>query len=47
MATLGFGTIVPSVVVGTAWLGGADGLSGVPPLTILPGSRCPAPRPAG
>jgi len=37
MATLGFGTIVQSVVVGTEWLGGADGLSGVPPLPILPG----------
>ncbi len=30
MATLGFGTIVSSVVVGTERLGAADGLSGVP-----------------
>jgi branched-chain amino acid transport system permease protein len=30
MATLGFGTIVSSVVVGTSALGAADGLTGVP-----------------
>jgi len=37
MATLGFGTIVSSVVVGTAALGAADGVSGVPPLPLLGG----------
>lgn len=37
MATLGFGTIVSAVAVGTERLGGADGLSGVPPFTLLPG----------
>jgi branched-chain amino acid transport system permease protein len=36
MATLGFGTIVYSVVLGTARLGAADGLSSVPPFP-LPG----------
>jgi len=37
MATLGFGTIVYSVVLGTARFGAADGLSGVPPFPVLPG----------
>ena len=37
MATLGFGTIVSAVVVGTEGLGAADGLSGVPPFELLPG----------
>ncbi len=37
MATLGFGTIVSAVVVGTERLGAADGLSGVPPFELLPG----------
>ncbi len=37
MATLGFGTIVSSVVVGTAALGAADGVSGVPPFPLLGG----------
>lgn len=37
MATLGFGTIVAAVVVGTGWLGAADGLSGVPPFELAPG----------
>jgi branched-chain amino acid transport system permease protein len=32
MATLGFGIIVQSIVVGTERLGGADGIAGVPPL---------------
>jgi len=36
MATLGFGTIVYSVVLGTARFGAADGLSSVPPFP-LPG----------
>jgi branched-chain amino acid transport system permease protein len=36
MATLGFGTIVYSVVLGTARFGAADGLTSVPPLP-LPG----------
>jgi branched-chain amino acid transport system permease protein len=37
MATLGFGTIVYSVVLGTARFGAADGLSSVPPLPLLGG----------
>jgi branched-chain amino acid transport system permease protein len=37
MATLGFGTIVSSVVVGTERLGAADGLSGVPPFELWAG----------
>lgn len=37
MATLGFGTIVSAVVVGSERLGAADGLSGVPPFDVLPG----------
>ncbi len=39
MATLGFGIIVHSVVLGTQSLGAADGISGVPPFQILPGFR--------
>jgi branched-chain amino acid transport system permease protein len=34
MATLGFGTIVSSVVIGTSLLGAADGLTGVPPFDL-------------
>lgn len=37
MATLGFGTIVYSLVLGTQRLGAADGITGVPPFPILPG----------
>lgn len=37
MATLGVGTIVYSVVLGTQRFGAADGLSGVPPFRLLPG----------
>ncbi len=37
MATLGFGTIVYSVVLGTQRLGAADGLGSVPPFAVLPG----------
>jgi branched-chain amino acid transport system permease protein len=37
MATLGIGTIVYSVAIGTARLGAADGISGVPPFPLLPG----------
>jgi len=37
MATLGFGTIVQSLLLGTEWLGAADGISGVPPFPLLPG----------
>jgi branched-chain amino acid transport system permease protein len=37
MATLGFGTIVYSVVLGTSALGSADGVSGVPPFPIASG----------
>jgi branched-chain amino acid transport system permease protein len=39
MATLAFGTIVSSVVVGTQRLGAADGITGVPPFELLPGLR--------
>lgn len=37
MATLGFGTIIYSVVLGTQQFGAADGISGVPPFPLLPG----------
>jgi len=37
MATLGFGTIVYRIVIGSTVLGGADGLSEVPPFSLLPG----------
>ena len=37
MATLGFGTIVYSVVLGTARFGAADGLSSVPPFPLVAG----------
>ncbi len=37
MATLGVGTIIFSVALGTSWLGAADGISGVPPFPLLPG----------
>ncbi len=37
MATLGFGIIIYRIVLGTSGLGAADGLSGVPGFTILPG----------
>ena len=37
MATLGFGTIVYGVVLGTTSLGAADGLGGVPPFPLLGG----------
>lgn len=37
MATLGFGTIIYSLVLGTQGLGAADGISGVPPFPLLPG----------
>ncbi len=37
MATLGFGTIVYSIVLGTQQLGAADGITGVPPFPLLPG----------
>ncbi len=36
MATLGVGTIIYSIALGTSWLGAADGISGVPPLPIAP-----------
>ncbi len=39
MATLGFGIIVHSVVLGAQRLGAADGISSVPPFEILPGLR--------
>ncbi|HEY6099540.1 MAG TPA: branched-chain amino acid ABC transporter permease [Anaeromyxobacter sp.] len=39
MATLGVGTILSSIAVGTAALGAADGISGVPPFDLLPGLR--------
>jgi branched-chain amino acid transport system permease protein len=37
MATLGFGIIVHSILLGTSALGAADGLGSVPPFPILPG----------
>ena len=37
MATLGFGTIVSSVLLGTERLGAADGIGSVPPFPLLPG----------
>ena len=37
MATLGFGIVVEKIVRGTKALGGADGISGVPAFTIVPG----------
>ncbi len=37
MATLGVGTIISAIAVGTQALGAADGISGVPPLPLLPG----------
>jgi branched-chain amino acid transport system permease protein len=37
MATLGFGTIVYSVLLATERLGAADGLGSVPPFPLLPG----------
>lgn len=36
MATLGFGTIVYRIVLGTTSLGAADGLSDVPPFRLMP-----------
>jgi branched-chain amino acid transport system permease protein len=37
MATLGFGTIVYSLVLGTSALGAADGIGGVPPFPLAAG----------
>lgn len=37
MATLGVGTILFSIALGTSTLGAADGISGVPPFELLPG----------
>jgi branched-chain amino acid transport system permease protein len=37
MATLGFGTIIYSIVLGTQRFGAADGISSVPPFPLLPG----------
>jgi branched-chain amino acid transport system permease protein len=37
MATLGFGTIVYKIVLGTGFLGAADGLSDIPGFRIFPG----------
>jgi branched-chain amino acid transport system permease protein len=37
MATLGFGTIIYSIVLGTQRFGAADGIAGVPAFTLLPG----------
>ncbi len=39
MATLGFGVIVYRFVLGTEFLGGADGISDVPALGLLPGVK--------
>lgn len=37
MATLGFGVIIHTVIIGTGFLGEADGISGVPDFELLPG----------
>ncbi len=37
MATLGFGIIIYRIVLGTTFLGAADGITDVPPFTLLPG----------
>lgn len=37
MATLGFGTIIYRIVLGTRLFGEADGISNVPPFPLLPG----------
>jgi len=37
MATLGFGTIIYRIALGTTLLGAADGISDVPPFRVLPG----------
>lgn len=37
MATLGFGTIVYKIVLGTAFFGAADGLSDIPGFRLMPG----------
>jgi branched-chain amino acid transport system permease protein len=37
MATLGFGSIIYKLVLGTRFCGGADGISGVPAFSMLPG----------
>jgi branched-chain amino acid transport system permease protein len=37
MATLGFGIVIEKIARGTKALGGADGISGVPAFTLLPG----------
>ncbi len=37
MATLGFGIIIYSIVLGTQRFGAADGISGVPPFPLFPG----------
>jgi len=37
MATLGFGTIIFSIVLGTQRFGAADGISSVPPFPLIPG----------
>ncbi len=37
MATLGFGTIIFSIVLGTQRFGAADGISSVPPFPVMPG----------
>ncbi len=37
MATLGVGTILFSIALGTSWLGAADGISGVPAFPLLGG----------
>jgi branched-chain amino acid transport system permease protein len=39
MATLGFGTIIYRIVLGTAVFGEADGISDVPGFSVLPGVR--------
>jgi branched-chain amino acid transport system permease protein len=37
MATLGFGSIISKIIVGSTLFGGADGISGVPAFALAPG----------
>jgi len=46
MATLGFGTIVYKIVLGTAFLGAADGLSDIPGFRLLPSLEVSGKAPA-
>ena len=47
MATLGFGIIVYRIVLGTRFLGAADGISDVPAFPLLPGLAITGEPPRG